>query len=177
MTGEGIRLAKRVVELRGCSRREAELLIEGGWVRVDGAVVEQPQFRVHAQNVEIDPKASVLAQAPATLLLHKPAGLSDLQALRLLGPASRSPDDASGIRSVKKHFSQLEPLLFLPDPASGLMVFSQDPHIVRKLTEDARVIEQELVADVDGDIRPNGLALLCHGLSFNGKPLPPVKVS
>lgn len=177
MTGEGIRLSKRVMELRSCSRREAELLIEGGWVRVDGAVVEEPQFRVAAQQVEVDPAGSAMAAAPATLLLHKPAGLSDVQALRLLAPASRSPEDASGIRTVKKHFTQLEPLLFLPEPASGLMVFSQDPRIVRKLTEDARVIEQELIAEVAGEIRPNGLALLCHGLSFNGKPLPPVKVS
>lgn len=177
MTGEGIRLSKRVMELRECSRREAELLIEGGWVRVDGVVVEEPQFRVAAQQVVVDPAGSVMAVAPATLLLHKPAGLSEVQALRLLAPASRSPDDASGIRTVKKHFIQLEPLLFLPEPASGLMVFSQDPRIVRKLTEDARVIEQELIAEVQGEIRPNGLALLCHGLAFNGKPLPPVKVS
>ena len=177
MSTEGIRLSKQVMELRGCSRREAELLIEGGWVRVDGAVVEEPAYRVAAQRVEVDPAGSVVAVAPATLLLHKPAGLSDVQALRLLAPANRSPQDASGIRTVKKHFTQLEPLLFLPEPASGLMVFSQDHRIVRKLTEDARVIEQELIADVAGEIRPNGLALLCHGLSFNGKPLPPVKVS
>ena len=174
---EGVRLAKRLAELKGCSRREAEQYIQGGWVRVDGVVVEEPQFRVAGQNVELDASASALALAPVTLLLHKPAGMPDSDALRLLAPAGHAPDDASGIRPVKKHFAQLESLLFLPAPASGLAVFSQDHRIVRKLTEDARVIEQELVAEVTGVIRPNGLALLCHGLSFNGKALPPVKVS
>ncbi len=36
---EAIRLVKRVVALTGCSRREAEQYIEGGWVRVDGVTV------------------------------------------------------------------------------------------------------------------------------------------
>ena len=46
-----VRLAKRVAELVPCSRREAEQYIEGGWVRVDGSVVEEPQFRVLQQKI------------------------------------------------------------------------------------------------------------------------------
>ena len=97
--------------------------------------------------------------------------------MRLLVPAARAADDPSGIRTVKRHFAQLAPLLPLPNPASGLAVFSQDPRIVRKLTEDAATIEQELIAQVTGQIRPDGLALLGHGLVYEGKPLPPIKVS
>jgi 23S rRNA pseudouridine2604 synthase len=174
---EPVRLAKQVAAMVPCSRREAELYIEGGWVRVDGVVVEEPQFRVADQKIEIDPQASPVALAPVSFLLHKPAGVSEAQALQLLVPRNRAADDSSGIRSVKKHFAGLEPLLPLPQPASGLAVYSQDHRILRKLTEDARTIEQEVIAEVTGEIRPNGLALLCHGLEFNGKPLPPIKVS
>ena len=46
---EPVRLSKRLIEQFGCSRREAELYIEGGWVTVDGVVVEQPQFKVEGQ--------------------------------------------------------------------------------------------------------------------------------
>jgi 23S rRNA pseudouridine2604 synthase len=174
---EPVRLAKRVAAMLPCSRREAELYIEGGWVRVDGVVVEEPQHRVTDERVELDPGATLAALEPVTLLLHKPANVSGDAALKFLVPATRSPDDASGIRIVKRHFAQLAPLLALPDPASGLAVFSQDPRIVRKLTEDAATIEQELIAQVEGQIRPNGLALLGHGLIFESKPLPPIKVS
>lgn len=160
-----------------CSRREAELYIEGGWVRVDGVLVEEPQFRVTDQKIELDPQASAAELTPVSFLLHKPAGMSEAQALRLLVPKNRAADDASGIRSIKKHFSGLEPLLLLPQPASGLAVYSQHHRIVRKLNEDARVMEQEVIAEVSGTIRDGGLALLCHGLTFNGKPLPPIKVS
>ncbi len=44
-----IRLSKRLIELVGCSRREAELFIEGGWVTVDGEVIDEPQFKVDNQ--------------------------------------------------------------------------------------------------------------------------------
>lgn len=174
---EPVRLAKRVAAMVPCSRSEAEQYIVGGWVRVDGVVVEEPQFRVAEQRIELDPDASLLALVPVTLLLHKPARMTDSEAQRLLGPASRSPDDHSDIRCVKKHFSQLEPLLALPAPASGLAVFSQDRRIVRKLTEDARLVEQELIAEVSGKVADNALTLLCHGLNFNNQPLPPARVS
>jgi 23S rRNA pseudouridine2604 synthase len=172
-----VRLAKRVASLVPCSRREAELYIEGGWVRVDGKVVEEPQHRVADERIELDPGATLAALEPVTLLLHKPADMSGEQAQRLLVPAARTPDDHSGIRTVKRHFAQLEPLLPLPAPASGLVVFSQDRRVMRKLTEDALSIEQELIAQVSGEIRPGGLELLGHGLVYEGQPLPPIKVS
>ena len=43
--GEPVRLAKRVAELKGCSRSEAERYIEGGWVTVNGQVIEVPAFK------------------------------------------------------------------------------------------------------------------------------------
>jgi 23S rRNA pseudouridine2604 synthase len=175
---EPLRLSKRVAALVPCSRSEAEQYIEGGWVRVDGAVIEEPQHRVsEQQQVEVDSSATLEKPQAASFLLHKPAGATDAEALRLLVPANRVADDASGIRPLKKHLERLEPLLALPRPASGLAVFSQDFRIVRKLNEDARTTEQELIADVSGTIAPNGLARLCHGLVFERDPLPPAKVS
>ena len=71
---EPIRLAKRLAEMLPCSRREAEQYIEGGWVKVDGVVVEEPQFRVLHQSIALSKDASLLAPTAVTLLLHKPAG-------------------------------------------------------------------------------------------------------
>src|SRR3546814_16333273 len=65
------RLARRDAELTGCSRAQAEQYIEGGWVRVDGAVVETPQFMVASERVELDPEARLEPADTATLLLHK----------------------------------------------------------------------------------------------------------
>jgi 23S rRNA pseudouridine2604 synthase len=68
-------------------------------------------------------------------------------------------------------------LMPMPDQASGLCVLSQDSRVIRKLTEDAALLEQELIAEVRGEIAPDGLTRLCHGLQHKGQPLPPARVS
>jgi 23S rRNA pseudouridine2604 synthase len=177
MPEETSRLSKVVAALVPCSRREAEQYIAEGWVRVDGRVVDEPQFRVAGEKVEVDPRAQLQPVAPATMLMHKPAGMSTEEAQALLGGATHWSGDPSGIRRVRSHGVGLVALLALPVQAAGLSVFSQNRGIVRKLQEDARVLEQELVADVAGTIVPDGLARLCGGLVFEGWPLPPAHVS
>ncbi len=187
---EPVRLAKRLAQMLNCSRREAEQYIEGGWVRVDGVVVEEPQHRVLDQKVELDPDASLLELAPVTLLLNKPAGYEAgldagagrpaSPALQLLVAVNQAKDDRSGIRPLKKHFSALTLATPLATPASGLVVFTQDWRVARKLSEDASVMEQEVIVDVAGTIAPGGLQRLNridHGFTFNEVLLPPAKVS
>ena len=172
------RLAKVVAARVPCSRREAEQYIAEGRVRVDGQVVDQPQVRVTpGQRVEVDTQARLQPVAPATFLVHKPAGMEDEAARDLLAESGRWSGDTSGIRRSKAHQVGLEALLPLPAQASGLSVFSQDFRIVRKLTEDAAFVEQELIAEVRGAIAPGGLERLGHGLVRDGRPLPPARVS
>lgn len=185
------RLAKRLAEMLVCSRREAEQYIEGGWVSVDGVVIEEPQFRVLNQRIVLHKDATLLAMTPVTLLLHKPAGHEAMldgaaaegarpRAAQLLQPATQSPDDRSGIRALKKHFSSVELATPLATPASGLVVFTQDWRVARKLREDARLMEHEVIVEVAGTIKPGGLERLNradHGFTFNGALLPPAKVS
>ncbi len=175
---EPVRLAKRVATLAGCSRRDAESYIEGGWVRVDGAVIDEPQFRVaDEQRVELDPAATLEGVQPVTLLLHKPVGTAEEDARRLLAPATRAAADHQTLRPTRRHFVQLASLLPLPAPASGLVVFSQERGVIRRLTEDAALLEQELVAHVAGALAPEGLTRLGQGLTWQGQPLPRTKVS
>jgi 23S rRNA pseudouridine2604 synthase len=178
---DSIRLAKRVAELRGCSRREAELFISGGWVRVDGVVVEEPQFRVGDQRVDIDPQADLTQAEPVTLLLHKPPGYhtidGDKPASQLLSAASLWDEDASGIRPLKKHFAQLTLCVPLETGASGLVVFTQDWRVARKLTEDAATLEHEVIVEVAGELAPDGLKRLNRGIPFEGRTPPAIKVS
>ena len=172
-----IRLAKRLAELVPCSRREAELYIAGGWVRVDGQVVEEPQFKVLQQKVELHPEASLMPVEPVTMLFHLLPGIDANAAQQLICAETRAADDPSGIHLLKQHFVRLTQGMPLEMNASGLLVFTQDFRVARKLKDDAAALEQEYVVEVAGELPPDGLKLLNHGLSFNGKPLPPVKVS
>jgi 23S rRNA pseudouridine2604 synthase len=176
-----VRLAKRVADLARCSRTEAEQYIKGGWVQVDGRVVEDPAHPVSNEAVALDPAAQLEVVEPATVLLHKPVGFDAISGRRaaagLVQPGTRWADDPSGVRLLERHFHRLTPLVPLDADASGLMVLTQDGRVWRRLTEDRDEIEQEFVVEVSGEIAPYGLRKLNHGLHYGGRALPPCKVS
>jgi 23S rRNA pseudouridine2604 synthase len=176
-----VRLAKCVADLMRCSRLEAEQYVKGGWVTVDGRVVEDPAHPVTGEVVAVDAAAQVETVEPATVLLHKPVGFDAISGRRaaaaLVQPDTRWPDDPSGVHLLERHFHRLTPLVPLDADASGLMVLTQDGRGWRRLTEDGDEIEQEFVVEVSGDIAPSGLARLTHGLHYNGRALRPCKVS
>ena len=196
----GDRLAKRLAAQANCSRSQAEQYIEGGWVRVDGHVIEAAGARVLAhQKIELDANASLEALEEVTILMHKPVGFDSGEggnpALLLLDPAKQSIDPnlaggaAASTRFLQRHFTNLTPTTPLPNEASGLIVFTQDFRIARKLNDDADRVEQECLVQVAAIPTPSNrgklhdddlyqtIDRLCHGLSFNGIPLPPIKVS
>jgi len=185
-TDEGIRLSKRVAALKGCSRADAERIIEGGWVRVAGKMVQEPQFRVQDEAIDIDPRATAVAPPPVTILLHKPPGFDagtgepmDIKglgkgirrALDLVNEASRSPGDRSDVALLKKQLVRQTLCTPLETRASGLVVFTQDGRILRKLNEDAGFIEQEFTVEIQGEVSDEALQRLHQG------PAPAVKVS
>lgn len=172
-----VRLDKRVAALAGCSREQARRYIEGGWVTVDGAMVDRPHAMVDTQVVALAPGARADPIEPATMLLHKPADLDAAAAPTLVAPATRSEADDPGVRTLSRHFHQLSVLMPMDAEASGLLVVSQDPRAIRRLTEDRDRIEQEYVVEVAGDLAHASLGRLAHGLRYRARSLPPCKVS
>ena len=178
---EPVRLAKRLAEMVPCSRREAELYIVSGWVTVDGRVVEEPQFKVSTQKVVLHPNAVLEPVEPVTILFHSAAGNSLIIDARtessIINIDTHATDDTSGIQPLKRHFVQLTVALPLELNASGMLVFTQDWRVVRKLVDDAATVEQEYVVEVTGELGTHDLKRLNHGLSFNGRALAVAKVS
>ncbi len=172
-----LRLSKRLIELTGCSRREAELYIEGGWVTVNGEVVDEPQRKVTDETVALLPGAVAEPLLPVTLLLHVPSGRLPERAAEEIGPDSRWAEDRAEQRTLKGHFARLTPCIPLQAGADGLHVLTQDWRTERKLREDLAKLEQEYVVEVSGELSERDLKRLNHGLVFNGTPLAPCKVS
>ncbi len=173
-----IRLAKCVAERFNCSRGEAILYIEGAGVTVDGVVVEEPGFRVTGQEqIALLPGADLTPIEGVTILLHKPAGMSVANVPELIVAENLDAEDRSGMRFLKRHRKELVMLDPLDNAASGLMVFTQDWRVKRKLVDDLSRVEQEFVVEVSGQISEGGLQLLNQSINFNGKPSVPAKVS
>lgn len=180
---EPTRLSKRLVEILHCTQKEAIQYIEGGWVRVNGVIVEQPQLKVVDDLVELDPQASLDEREPVTILLHKPADFDaggptkGELAAELIRADSRWDGDNSGVRMLQRHFMYLTSIFPLATGSSGLMVFTQNPVLVRHLRDRAKRMEQEFVVEVDGNLVEGGLEQLAKGITFDGVSLPPTKVS
>lgn len=183
---ESVRLAKRLAEQEQCSRREAELHITAGNVQVDGKVVQLPETRVRPeQQVTLRSGAQPEAVPPVTLLMNKPAGYTQgrpygrvRSAHSLLGEASMAQvDTPMPLLVLAQHFKNLESFLPLPLPASGLIVYTQDKRVARKLGEDGMWLEQECIVGVEGQIHEDGLELMKAGLPIGKRQLPPCRVS
>ena len=175
---DSIRLAKRVAELFNCSRAEATLYIEGAGVTVDGVVVEEPGFRVTGQEqIALLPGADLSPIEDVTILLHKPAGMLVANVPELIVTENQATEDRSGMRFLKRHLKELVMLDPLENAASGMLIFTQDWRVKRKLVDDLSRVEQEFVVEVSGQIIEGGLELLNQSINFNGKPSVPAKVS
>lgn len=184
---EPVRLAKKLAQQLGCSRREAELYIEGGWVRVAGRVVEEPQARVQDEALELDPRARAQAIEPVTLLLHKPPGVLGVapgegrqkqpDAFSLLDAAHLFAGDRSGLRPLRRHFANQHLVTPLETGASGLLVFTQDWRVERKLVEEAARVEHETLVDVRGPVSEDALRHLQRSAVIDGRAMQGPKVS
>ena len=173
-----IRLAKCVAERFNCSRGEAILYIEGAGVTVDGVVVEEPGFRVTGQEqIVLLPGADLTPIEPVTILLNKPADMLVAEVPELIVAENKAAEDRSGMRFLKRHLKELVMLDPLENAAGGMLIFTQDWRVKRKLVDDLSRVEQEFVVEVSGQIIEGGLELLNQSINFNGKPSVPAKVS
>jgi 23S rRNA pseudouridine2604 synthase len=182
---ENPRLSKRMSELGLCSRREADEWIENGWVKVDGAVTNTLGTRVAPEaRIEIDAAARRHQSEQVTFLLHKPIGYVSGQAEDsyqpasvLIRPENRWPEDRAPITFKPSQLRGLAPAGRLDIDSTGLIVFTQDGRVARRLIGRDSEVEKEYLVRVEGTLSAAGMKQLQHGLELDGVKLKPARVS
>ncbi len=181
---EPMRLSKRMAQLGLCSRREADSYIEQGWVKVNGAVAVLGQKVTTADRIDLDRQVHQKQAARVTILLNKPVGYVSAQAehgyetaASLITAANHWPEDPSRIKFDKYHAYSLAPAGRLDIDSTGLLVLTQDGRVAKRIIGETSDIDKEYLVRVQGELSEEGLNLLNHGLSLDGKPLQPAKVS
>jgi 23S rRNA pseudouridine2604 synthase len=182
---DGPRLSKLMSERGLCSRREADEWIENGWVKVDGKVVSQLGVRVARDaRVEIDPSAKQHQGEQVTILLNKPVGYVSGQpednhqpAMVLIKPENRWSEDPSRKKFLPMHLRGLAPAGRLDIDSTGLLVFTQDGRVAKRLIGQDSDVEKEYLVRVEGALTDEGMKLLQHGLELDGVKLKPAQVS
>ena len=181
---EKIRLSKLMSEQGLCSRREADDYIAKGWVLVDDQVVGELGTKIFPnQKITLNRAAQNQQQDRVTVLLHKPVGYVAGQAedghqpaVVLIKPNAQWTKDTSQ-RFSPRHLKSLVPAGRLDIDSTGLLVLTQDGRIAKQLIGEDSHTDKEYLVRVRGKLAPDGLALLNHGLSLDGKKLKPAKVA
>lgn len=178
-----VRISKLLAERGLCSRREADAYIERGWVLVDGQPVTELGTKASPDAVvTLAPAATQAQDSQITILLHKPVGYVSGQpepgfqpAVVLIQPQNqaRGPGD---LAFEPRWMKNLAPAGRLDIDSTGLLVLTQDGRVARQLIGDDSEVEKEYLVRVEGRLISNGLALLNHGLTLDGKALRPAKV-
>jgi 23S rRNA pseudouridine2604 synthase len=182
---EKVRLSKVMSERGLCSRREADGYIEQGLVFVDGVKITQLGTRIFPdQQITLAKSAQSQQTARVTVLLNKPVGYVSGQAeegyrpaVTLITPDAHFNGDKSSLRFSRAHLRGLAPAGRLDIDSQGLLVLTQDGRIAKQLIGEDSAIEKEYLVRVEGRLTKEGLRLLNHGLSLDGKQLKPAKVS
>lgn len=182
---DDVRLSKLMAQRGLCSRREADAYIERGWVFVDGERVTQLGTKIRPeQEIVLAPEAESRQAARVTVLLNKPVGYVSSQAedgytpaVVLVRPENRFAGDRSGISFHESHVHGLAVAGRLDIDSQGLLVFTQDGRIAKRLIGDDTKVEKEYLVRVRGVLDDRGLGLLNHGLSLDGRALKPADVS
>ena len=179
------RLAKRISEMAQCSRREADEWIENGWVRVDGVVLTTLGTRVHPNaRIEISKEARQHLTESVTIVFNKPLETTAGQmedgvaaALPQISAENRWAEDTTRITFKASHLRGLAQAGKLDAEATGMLVFTQEGSVARRITGDETRLEKEYQVRVQGELAPDGLQLLNHGLALDEVKLKRAQVS
>lgn len=162
-----------------CSRREADKFIKQGMVMVDGEVVDVLGTKIQSsQIISLDLEAQRRQAKLATILINKPSGfVSGLpekkyqSAIMLINKKNRQNPD----QPVPNRHG-MAPAGRLDIDSTGLIIFTQDGRLAKKLIGPKSTMEKEYIVHVDGEISEPKIALLRYGLALDGQDLKPTTI-
>ncbi len=185
-----IRLSKVMADRGICSRREADAYISDGCVMVDGIVIKELGTKIRQDaRITLDERALRAQKGLVSVILNKPIGyvLAHPEkgyepSIRLLTPdnewkgRSQTVDQSLAQRqsSSVKDPSRLTGLAVagrLDIDSQGILLFTQDGRLARKLIGENERTEKEYLVRVQGVLPKSELAKLRFGLALDGKPL------
>jgi 23S rRNA pseudouridine2605 synthase len=163
----------RVLSKRGlCSRTQAARWIQEGRVRVDGLVVRDPEFPIHAdgrQRIAVDEADLTQAPARAYLMLNKPRGLvTTARDERGRDTVYRCLDGAT---VDGQPMPWVAPVGRLDQASEGLLLMCNDPEWAARITDPEHGPPKTYHVQVDTRPGPELLAALQAGTTCDGEAL------
>ncbi|MCI4646105.1 MAG: rRNA pseudouridine synthase [Hyphomonadaceae bacterium] len=178
---EPVRINKWLAQSGICSRREAEGLINDGLVLVEGEKIASPGHKIEpGQTLSLAERASTALDNKLTILLNKPVGYvsgtpegEQVPAVRLL--TRKALQGESAVIPGRRH--KLAPVGRLDQDSHGLLILSEDGVVAKAVIGPDSEMSKEYIVRIRGEITPDRLARLRHGLSLDGRRLKKAEVT
>ncbi|MCX8725391.1 pseudouridine synthase [Lactobacillus sp. B4007] len=162
------RLQKVIAEAGIASRRKAEKMIEEGRVTVDGEIITKLGTKVDTfSNITVDGEP-IERESLHTYLFYKPRGV-----------VSTANDD-KGRKTVVDYFSDLPYRLYpigrLDYDTSGLLLMTNDGELANLMMHPRNKVAKVYVAKIEGQLTPEEIHRLSHGVRIDRHRSAPAKV-
>lgn len=156
---DGMRLNKYIANSGVCSRRDADIYISAGNVTVNGKVVTEMGYKVKpTDEVKFDGRR-ITPEKPEYVLLNKPKGFFVTGSLE---KKNRTVMDL--IAGASK--SKLDPVGKLDTQATGLLLFTNDGTLAKKLANPKNGIRQIYHIELDKDLAYDDLQKIKEGVTL-----------
>ncbi len=177
-----LRLSKLMSERGICSRREADDYIAKGLVRVNGEIISELGTKVSPDvSITLESEALKNQKNLVTIIVNKPIGYVSGQPEPGYEPAIRLVNDRNQYgqqRALQRGDLQgIAVIGRLDIDSQGLLIFTQDGRLAKKVIGENSEVEKEYLVRVQGHLSDEGLKLLNYGLELDGEKLRRAHVS
>ena len=152
---EGIRLNKYIANSGACSRRDADLYIQSGNVKVNGEVITEMGYRVQPKDVVNFDGSTITPEKKIYVLLNKPKGFSTSEEEK-----TSSVNDL--IRSASSY--PLKPVGRMDKTTVGLLLFTNDNEMIQKFTNTSQRSSKLYQVSLDKNLKYEDLEKIQKGV-------------
>jgi 23S rRNA pseudouridine2605 synthase len=154
-----IRLNRFIANAGVCSRRDADNLIAEGKVKVNGKVITEMGFKVGKMD-EVEYKGNKLkSETHRYFLLNKPSGFTTTMS----DPhAKKTVMDLVG----KACEERIYPVGRLDNPTTGLLLFTNDGELAKKLTHPSHKVKKIYQVGLDKAITKDDFEKILNGVKL-----------
>ncbi|MFS0725010.1 23S rRNA pseudouridine(2604) synthase RluF [Paenibacillus sp. 1P07SE] len=161
-----MRINKFISESGYCSRREADKLVEGGRVTINGKLAELGSQAESGDDVRIDGNPLGAHKQHVYLALHKPVGITSTTEQHVAG----------NIVDYVGHPERIFPIGRLDKDSEGLILMTNDGDIVNRILRAEGEHEKEYIVTVDRPLSPAFVKGMSEGVRVLGSMTLPCRV-
>jgi 23S rRNA pseudouridine2605 synthase len=156
-----IRLNKFISNSGMCSRRDADMHISIGSVKVNGKIITEMGYKVDLEDEVRFDGARIYPEKKAYVLLNKPKGFSTTDS------KSKGKTVMDLVSNATK--SNVKPVGRLGRNSTGLLLFTNDELIMNKFVNSKKGVARLFYIELDKNLKAEHLKQIKEGFKIDGK--------